>query len=121
MWHLSRCLYAYLSPDGREILYIGKAWGTTVKARWSRSAKENFWTDLQKERKIGSHIALIGLVCMIGDQRLTSQLLSDVESLLINREKPWGNIQSRCARISRPGMQVKCSGKWPGVRSYVDG
>ena len=24
-WNSSRCLYAYLYPDGEEILYIGKA------------------------------------------------------------------------------------------------
>lgn len=42
--------------------------------------------------------------------RLTGQLLADVESLLIYQEQPWGNIQSRISRNSRPGMRVHCSG-----------
>ena len=29
-WKRVRCLYAYLAPETREILYIGKAWNATV-------------------------------------------------------------------------------------------
>ena len=119
-WGYTRCLYAYLNPNGREILYIGKAWGTTVRGRWSWSGKKDFWKDLEKERGIVSHVPLIGLVCLPEGRRLTSQMLSDVESLLIKRESPWGNIQSTRTRISRPGMVVRCSGNWPGRRTYVD-
>jgi hypothetical protein len=51
-WDWSRVLYSYLDPAGKEILYIGKAVGTTVRGRWNRSAKENFWDDLEEERGI---------------------------------------------------------------------
>lgn len=65
-WSNRRCLYAYLAPTKKEILYIGKAWGTTVKARWSRNGKEKFWEDLEKQRKIRQHIPLIGEIYLIG-------------------------------------------------------
>jgi hypothetical protein len=48
-WNSMRCLYAYVAPNMKEILYIGKSWG--VKARWDRTAKENFWNDLVKRTK----------------------------------------------------------------------
>ena len=47
-----RCLYAYVAPNKKEILYIGKSWGVTVRGRWGRDAKSSFWDDLEKERKI---------------------------------------------------------------------
>jgi hypothetical protein len=54
-------------------------------------------------------------------QRLTKQLLEDVESLLIYRLQPWGNIRSSISRISRPGMIVRCRGSWPHPRrSFED-
>ena len=115
-WNYSRCLYAYLAPNGNEILYIGKAWGTSVRNRRSWSSKKEFWKDLKKQRGIKHHVPLIGQIYLRKGVRLTRQLLADVESLLIQIEKPWGNIQSRDTRIRRPGMQVKCAGEWPSRR-----
>ena len=120
-WDYSRCLYAILTPDGKEILYIGKAWGTSVRNRWSWSGKKEFWEDLRNQRGITHHTPLVGEVHLPRTCRLTRELLYDMESLLINQEKPWGNIQSRKTRIRRPGMEVKCVGEWPGKRSkYKD-
>lgn len=119
-WNFRRCLYAYLTPNSREILYVGKAWGATVRARWTRSGKEGFWDDLGKKRKIQSHTPLIGEIILVEGQRLTQELLADIESLLIKKENPWGNIQCQQNRISRPAMLVKCSGKWPGKQKYRD-
>ena len=119
-WNYCRCLYAYLTQNGKEILYVGKAWGTTVRVRWSWGGKKKFWKDLEKQGGIKRHIPLIGEVYLFQGQRLTRELLADVESLLINIEKPWGNIQSQQNRISRPRMEVKCTGKWPGRRRYRD-
>ena len=119
-WNYRGCLYAYLTTNSKEILYIGKAWGVTVRSRWSRSGKEKFWDDLETQRKIYKHIPIIGKLRLPSRQRLTAQLLADVESLLIGMEEPWGNIQSRDTRISRPGMTVECSGKWPGRKVYHD-
>lgn len=120
-WASMRCLYAYVAPNNKEILYIGKSWGVSVKARWGRTAKERFWDDLERNRKIKSHFALLGSVSLTYRGRLTSELLSDIESLLIQGEQPWGNIQSKQSRIPRPGLVVECSGSWPGqARFYKD-
>lgn len=120
-WSARRCLYAYIAPKTREILYIGKAWGVTVRGRWCRAAKERFWDDLERERGIYKHGALFGDVQLGYPGRLSSKLLADIESLLIFAEQPWGNIQSKNSRITRPGLSVECKGAWLGCsKIYVD-
>jgi len=118
-WDLRHCLYAYLARGG-EILYIGKSWGVSVRGRWTRSAKPAFWNALERERHIFDHNAVVGLLELPSQRRLTEQLLADVESLLIYAEQPWGNIQSRRSRIQRPGLTVRSRGDWPGRRAYRD-
>ena len=113
LWSQTRVLYAYLASVNHEILYIGKADGTTVRQRWTRSAKEGFWADLEKERRILRHGILAGEIELEKGYRLTRELLADIESLLIKRISPWGNIQSRWSRILRPGLRVICKGEWP--------
>lgn len=112
-WRRLRCLYAYLAPRTREILYIGKAWSVSVRARWSRSGKDAFWHDLERERGILKHAALLGEVLLPHSKHLSHELLSDIESLLIHQVRPWGNIQARVSRIARPGFVVVCRGLWP--------
>lgn len=112
-WGLSRGLYAYVAPGAGEILYVGKVDGTTVRRRWPRSAKEDFWNDLERRRGIVQHAVLVGEIEVEEGRRLTRELLADIESLLINRVRPWANIQSRHSRISRPGLHVICEGDWP--------
>ena len=120
-WQSMRCLYAYVAPDKKEILYIGKSWGVSVRGRWGREAKSGFWDDLEKKRKIKKHIALLSEVSLTYSGILTEKLLADIESLLIIGEQPWGNIQNKKSRIGRPGLIVKCSGSWPGqARFYQD-
>jgi hypothetical protein len=120
-WSSSRCLYAYITTNKKEILYIGKAWGVTVKGRWNRASKENFWNDLERKRGIFEHLVLLGNVTLSYSGRLTSELLVDIETLLIMGEQPWGNIQSKQSRIPRPGLVVECAGVWPGqARFYAD-
>jgi hypothetical protein len=108
-----RCLYAYVGPRGREILYIGKAWGRTVRQRWERDAKSDFWNDLERERGIFRHGVMVGTIALYPSDRLSHRLLADIESLLIMGLQPWGNIQSRNSRISRPGFRVACRGSRP--------
>jgi hypothetical protein len=117
-WDSMQCLYAYIAPDKKEILYIGKSWSVSVKGRWNRNAKEKFWNDLERKRKIKSHFALLGEVSLTYTGRLTDKLLADVESLLILGEQPWGNIQSKQERIARPGLVVECSGSWLGQAKF---
>ena len=106
-------LYAYLRPRHPEILYIGKAVGRTILQRLKDPDKDTFYDDLARQRGIrGIRVIAAQLEA---SQNITRQLILDVESLLIHKIKPWGNIQSSRSRgISRPGLVVKCSGKnWP--------
>ena len=112
-WKYSRVLYAYIAPHTNEILYIGKAGKLSVRRRWCRSGKVKFWDALEKERRIFKHATIVGDIYMDEGSRFSQQILSDIESLLIKRIKPWGNDKSRYTRISRPGMRVKCEGAWP--------
>lgn len=113
LWHIYRGLYAYTTINGKEILYIGKVDGTTIRQRWRRSGKKNFWNDLEQQRGIHKHMVFVGEIELPVSARLTRELLADIESLLIKRLTPWGNIQSRLTRISRPGLRVYCRGDWP--------
>ena len=51
------------------------------------------------------------------DRRVTHQLLADVESLLIHKLQPWGNIQRRTSRIERQNLIVQCRGDWLSGRA----
>jgi hypothetical protein len=46
-------------------------------------------------------------------QRLTRQLVCDVESLLIHQIQPWANTSNAKSRgrYSRPGMVICCQGE----------
>lgn len=123
MWRWSGVLYGYVAPGGREILYIGKADGarSTVRTRWNADDKAGFWRELERKRGIFKHAVVVGEVDVGSGGRLTRQLLADLESLLIRWEQPWGNIQGRRLRsFSRPGMEVRCGGDWPGRKLYLD-
>jgi len=88
--------------------------GQPSRQRWNRSAKSGFWDDIEREREIKKHVVIVGIFVLEPRRRLTDELIADVESLLVKRIKPWGNIQNRETRISRPGMQVICKGTWFG-------
>jgi hypothetical protein len=124
LWNVCRGLYAYLNleeDEGNEILYIGKVDGTTVRQRWCRSGKKGFWDALENERQIYTHGIIVGLIGLQLGRKLSRELITDVESLLINRVCPWGNIQCQGSRISRPGLVVYCKGDWPLQQSvFVD-
>lgn len=120
-WHASRCVYAYIAADQREILYIGMTWDQTVHCRWTYSAKPEFWDYLRYRRGIGRHIALVGHIELAARRRLSKTLLTDIESLLITQLQPCGNIQATVSRISRPGMLVHCLGpQWPGPSHFYE-
>lgn len=123
MWRWSGVLYSYIAPGGKEILYIGKADGatSTVRSRWNADDKAGFWRELERERGIFKHAVVVGAIDVGIGGRLTRELLADLESLLIKWEQPWGNIQGRRVRnVFRPGMEVRCSGGWPGRKHYWD-
>ena len=65
---------------------------------------------------------IIGFLILPDGKNFSSELLHDIESLLIFIEKPKGNLMNtRIRGISRPGMKIICKGGvWPGKRTYVD-
>lgn len=117
LWDCRRVIYGYFTVGDDELLYIGKAYRKTVRERWTRSAKEEFWNDLERERGIKEHVVRVGDLSLDDGRRISGELLTDVESLLIKRLCPWGNVQGQSSRIARPGLRVLCEGNWPFERS----
>jgi hypothetical protein len=114
LWKGELCLYAYLHPAQDWLLYVGKADFSTVRSRLRGDHKAKLWHDLWRRYRIEDVRVMQGELLLEG--RRTSQLLADVESLLIKRLVPFGNIQSTRTRISRTGMRVHCVGDWPFKR-----
>ena len=75
-----------------------------------------------KQRYGSTRIRVLqGEVLLGHGQRLSRELLNDIESLLINQLKPLGNIAATRTRISRPGLRVRCTRDWPyDTKVYVD-
>lgn len=120
-WEWRRCLYAYLHPKSRDILYLGKCDGTTVLERLRAPDKQPLLDFLASKRQIESLFVAVGAVYLEQGYRMSRQLLADTESLLINRVKPIGNVSAVRDRIARPGLRIKCSGAWHFGRSvFVD-
>lgn len=109
-WKHNLALYAYCSPDGSEIYYIGKCDGTTVRGRWRYSAKHEVWdcitTHSPRHRLIVAEFET--------EQRMTRELVADIESLLIYHVDPPCNVQNTSSRgrYSRH-MRIQCLGVWP--------
>lgn len=114
-WNSTRCLYAYVDPRDQRILYIGKADGPTVRHRF-RAAGKAVLEFLEWQLGVGVPVVLVGTILVEEGRRLSRELIADLESLLILRLKPRGNIQSIHSRIRRPGLEVECTGAWPHRR-----
>jgi hypothetical protein len=82
---------------------------------------KNFGELLEEQRQIYSHCIMFGNLELEEGRNFSSQLLSDVESLLIACEQPWGNDKCKKSRISRGSLKVKCLGNWIGKsKVYLD-
>ena len=113
-WKHDLALYAYLAPLKAEIHYIGKCDRTSVRGRWCYSAKPDVWDCIERRSKAHRHI----VAEIETEQRLTRELVSDIESLLIYRVhqiQPLCNVLNTASRgkYSRPGMKIQCRGAWP--------
>ncbi len=106
----------------RRLLYLGKADFQTVAERLRCRSKLGVWARIEDELGyVPDCTALLGEFEVAPGVRLTQQMLSDTESLLIMGEDTPGNRQCRRGRITRPGLCVACLGQWPGrARSYLD-
>jgi hypothetical protein len=114
-WNWSRALYMYMLPDNTRPLYLGLAYQRTVRERWNGPDKRPLWEALRSESGLGRSRVRVyaGKIWLPEGQRISSELVEDIESLLIKRIKPWWNIRSTQSRISRPGMRILCGGSWP--------
>jgi hypothetical protein len=106
----------------RRLLYLGKADFQSVAQRLRCHSRLGVWARIEEEfGYVASCTALLGEFEVAPGVRLTQQVLSDAESLLIMGESPPGNWQCREGRITRPGLCVACLGQWPGrARAYLD-
>jgi hypothetical protein len=116
LWADSYCLYAYLHPSRDWIVYIGKADYSSVRRRLHGDHKSELFGDIKRKYGTNGVRVLHGQLYAAKGIRRTSELLADVESLLIMRLQPFGNIQSTSGRICRPGLRVHCLGDWPRRR-----
>src|SRR2546425_9164192 len=115
-WSENFCLYAYLHPDRDWVLYIGKADYQTVRQRLHGDQGRSF-RFLRPTHGIEQVRVLQGDLVLEEGRRPSSDLLGLVESLLIMRLQPPGNVAYRASRPYRPGLRVRCTGDWPFKRS----
>ena len=123
-WDYTLALYGILHPWRDEVLYLGKADGTRVRIRWNADDKhERVWRRIEDERRIFKHSFIIGEFRLSEGRRLTRQLVSDIESLLIYEINPWANTSNTGSRsYGRYDMTVFCQGDWPLKRKrFRDG
>lgn len=113
-WDYTLALYAILHPSADEILYLGKADGSTVRSRWNADDKhERVWRRIEDDLAVFEHRFIVGEFRTPAHKRLTRELVSDIESLLIYHIQPWANIQNTKSRgYTRPGLVVRCNGHW---------
>ncbi len=116
LWSSSFCLYAYLHAQRDWLLYVGKADYSSVRQRLHGAHKEQLFDDIYRRYGTEQVRVLHGDLVLPAGRRRSSELLGDVESLLIMRLQPFGNIQSRRSRFERRGLRVHCVGDWPFKR-----
>ena len=116
LWSGKFCLYAYLHAQRDWLLYVGKADYSSVRRRLHGAHKDQLFADIDRQYGTEQVRVLHGDLILEDGRRRSSELLTDVESLLIMRLQPRGNIQSRRSRISRRGLRVHCVGDWPFKR-----
>ncbi len=117
LWQADFCLYAYLHPERDWLLYIGKADYQTVRQRLYGDHKAELFDSLWERYGIDEVRVLQGDLVLEDGRRRSSELLADVESLLIIRLQPPGNVASTRSRAYRPGLRVQCTGDWPFGRT----
>ena len=118
-WRHDLALYAYLAPVKPEIYYLGKCDRTTVRGRACYSAKPAVWDCINERSK--THRLRVAEIEV--KQRLTRELLADIESLLIFKIQPCCNVQNTASRGKHSrDMRVECRGAaWPlSQRVYWD-
>jgi hypothetical protein len=117
LWDRSLCLYAYLHPIRESLLYLGKADRCSVGSRLYGAHKDEVVRAINKRYRINQLIAMHGEIILPTGHRRTSQLLTDIESLLIIHVRPPMNIRSTKSATLQDGLSVTCTGAWPLKRA----
>lgn len=117
LWEKSRSLYAYFR--GKKPLYIGKAEEKTVRQRFTAGDKANLfdWLADQHKLSVDSFDVLVGIPQAEAGRRVTYKVLRDLDSLLIYRLRPVGNIKGIMTIGIRRQLRVFCNGAWPLARA----
>lgn len=116
-WHAGFCLYGYLHPERDRLLYVGKADRQTVRQRLHGDHKATLFELLWRRYGIDSVRVLQGDIILEEGRRRSGELLAHVESLLIMRLQPPGNVANTRSRFYRPGLRLRCTGDWPFRRT----
>jgi hypothetical protein len=116
-WAANCCLYGYLHPERDWLLYIGKADWQSVRQRLYGDHKADLFDFFWRKYGIEEVRVLQGDLVLEDGRRRSSELLGLVESLLIMRLQPSGNIANTRSRSYRPGLRVRCTGNWPFRRA----
>src|SRR6266568_8792055 len=116
-WGRNFCLYAYLHSARDWLLYIGKSDRQTVRQRLHGDHKAALFEFSWDKYGIDQVRLLQSDLVLEEGRRRSSEVLSDVETLLIMRLQPPGNVASTRSRLYRPGLRVTCTGDWPFKRA----
>jgi hypothetical protein len=109
---VKRTLYAIVKPGTTKILYLGKAYGSSVWDRWQCTNKLNIGKRCgmpKGDLNIGPLIAMIHT-----SLTTTPKLIDDIERLLLFILQPCGN--EKCVdsiNLYHRELIVECSGDWP--------
>jgi len=118
-WNTARCLYAYLHPTTREILYLGKADRSSPRERWNGHKADGVFQFIEDEFGLDEPDTIFGEVTsMEGMERLTVELLLDAEELLLWHIEPPAN--ANIPEPKRPGLRITCEGEWPMKESVFE-
>jgi hypothetical protein len=117
LWRDCFCLYAYTTSVDQRIVYIGKADYQTVGQRLHGKHKNEIYDFCVRELRIDELDVLHGQLWPEQGRHRSSQLLADVESLLIMRLQPPCNVACTRSRYMRRGLRVRCTGAWPHRRT----
>ena len=117
LWQDRLCLYAYSDARTKRILYLGKADYQSVRQRLHGQHKDEIFYYCERRLGVEELDCLHGQLWPEEGRRRSSQLLADVESLLIMRLQPPCNVACTQSRYMRLGLRVKCVGDWPHRRT----
>ncbi len=118
--HSKRAMYLFRKQNGREILYIGKAYYQSIKHRWECKAKGRL-AKLARKEKVQLRPFIAGVHT---SRKITPKLLDDIERLLIFLVRPrWNVPRKQSCTLHHRDLVIRCSGYWPYPRtefSYYD-